>query len=156
VRLTGYLARKEDDVMLFIPMVGVVPCSGEEIPEGTVTRIAARIVLEELRPTQTMTICLPLYLAGGKEERDFVRRQPIIIVDGCEKGCAEKSIRKHNGNVAAVIRIPEVMKECELQAKNRVKLDDKGEELARRVAERIATEVDRILEEMKRKSMEEE
>lgn len=138
--------------MLMIPIVGVVPCSGEEIPEGTVTRIAARIVLEELKPTQTMTICLPLYLAGGKEDQEFVKRQPTIIVDGCDKRCAEKSIRKHNGNIAAVIQIPEIMKECKLKAKSRVKLDEEGEKLAQRVAEKIAEEVDRILSEMKQES----
>jgi hypothetical protein len=45
--------------------VGVVTCSGEEIPEGMVSRVAARRVLEELKPNDTMTICVPLYLAGG-------------------------------------------------------------------------------------------
>ena len=46
--------------------VGIVACSGEELPEGTVTRLAALKVLEELRPAQTVTICLPLFLAGGE------------------------------------------------------------------------------------------
>jgi len=133
-------------------MVGVVPCSGEEIPEGTVARIAARIVLEKLRPTKTMTICLPLYLAGGKDEQEFVRRQPTIVIDGCGKGCAEKSIRKNGGNIAAVIRVPEIMNGCKLRAKTRAKLDEEGEKLAEIVAEKIAEEVDRVLQEMKKKS----
>lgn len=137
---------------MFIPMVGVVPCSGEEIPEGTVARIAARIVLEKLRPTKTMTICLPLYLAGGKDEQEFVRRQPTIVIDGCGKGCAEKSIRKNGGNIAAVIRVPEIMNGCKLKAKTRAKLDEEGEKLAEIVAEKIAEEVDRVLQEMKKKS----
>ncbi len=42
--------------------VGIVACSGEELPEGTVTRLAALKVLEELRPADTVTICLPLIL----------------------------------------------------------------------------------------------
>ena len=46
--------------------VGIVACSGEELPEGTVTRLAALKVLEELRPADTVTICLPLFLAGGE------------------------------------------------------------------------------------------
>ncbi|WXG42398.1 MAG: putative zinc-binding protein [Candidatus Freyarchaeum deiterrae] len=139
-----------------IPIVGIVPCSGEEIPEGTVTRIAVRIVLEKLRPTQTMTICLPLYLAGGKEDQDFVKKQPTIVVDGCDKRCAEKSIRKHKGNLAAVIQIPEIMNECKLKAESRAKLDEEGEKLAQRVAEKIAEEVDRILSEMKQTNEEEQ
>lgn len=40
--------------------VGIVACSGEEMAEGTVTRLAALKVLEQLRPSDTVTICLPL------------------------------------------------------------------------------------------------
>ncbi len=38
--------------------VGIVACSGEELAEGTVTRLAALKVLEVLRPEDTVTICL--------------------------------------------------------------------------------------------------
>ena len=53
--------------------VGIVACSGEELPEGTVTRLAALKVLEELRPYDTVTICLPLFLAGGEGDRAFAK-----------------------------------------------------------------------------------
>ena len=46
-------------------------CSGEELAEGTVTRLAALKVLHELRPGETVTICLPLFLAGGEGDRAF-------------------------------------------------------------------------------------
>ncbi len=46
--------------------VGIVACSGEELAEGTVTRLAALRVLHQLRPGETVTICLPLFLAGGR------------------------------------------------------------------------------------------
>ncbi|MBS7288106.1 MAG: hypothetical protein KIH01_05030 [Candidatus Freyarchaeota archaeon] len=131
-----------------IPMVGIVACSGEEIPEGTVTRIATRIVIEELKPTQTMVICLPLYISGKEDERSFVRRQPTIIVDGCDKGCAEKTIRINNGKVAAVVRVSDVMNECGLKLNSKRRLDKEGEKLARKVAEKIAEEVDKIIGEM--------
>ena len=58
--------------------VGIVACSGEELPEGTVTRLAALKVLEELRPGQTVTICLPLFLAGGEGDRAFAKFYPTI------------------------------------------------------------------------------
>ncbi len=51
--------------------VGIVACSGEELAEGTVTRLAALRVLEQLRPGDTVTICLPLFLAGGQGDRAF-------------------------------------------------------------------------------------
>ena len=53
--------------------VGIVTCSGEELAEGTVTRLAALKVLEQLRPADTVTICLPLFLAGGEGDRAFAK-----------------------------------------------------------------------------------
>ena len=43
--------------------VGIISCSGEAIPEGTISRLATRRVLELLRPDATVTLCLPLFLA---------------------------------------------------------------------------------------------
>ncbi len=54
--------------------VGIISCSGEEIPGGTVARLATRRVLEALRPQSTVTLCLPLFLAGEESERRFARR----------------------------------------------------------------------------------
>ena len=71
--------------------VGIVACSGEEIAEGTVTRLAALKVLDQLRPKDTVTICLPLFLAGGEGDRAFARFYPTIAVDGCELRCAARN-----------------------------------------------------------------
>ena len=61
--------------------VGIVACSGEDLAEGTVTRLAALKVLEQLRPADTVTICLPLFLAGGEGDRSPAKasenREPI-------------------------------------------------------------------------------
>lgn len=51
-----------------VSKIGIISCSGEEIPVGTVSRLAARRVLEALRPQQTVTLCLPLFLAGEAGE----------------------------------------------------------------------------------------
>ena len=56
--------------------VGIVACSGEELAEGTVTRLAALKVPEELRPAQIVTICLPLLLDGGEGNRAFAKLYP--------------------------------------------------------------------------------
>ena len=71
--------------------VGIVACSGEELAEGTVTRLAALKVLEHLRPADTVTICLPLFLADGEGDRAFARFYPTIAVDGCELRCAARN-----------------------------------------------------------------
>ena len=65
------------------------------------TRLAALKVLEELRPDQTVTICLPLFLAGGEGDRAFARFYPTIAVDGCEKRCAARATELYSNTPAA-------------------------------------------------------
>ena len=89
--------------------VGLISCSGEEISEGTLSRAAVLIVLEKLRPLQTVTICLPLFLAGDGGERAFAQRYPTIAIDGCAKRCAEKGTEKYSGKVDDVVIIDELL-----------------------------------------------
>ena len=126
--------------------VGIICCSGEDLPEGTISRVATRLVLEKLRPDQTVTLCLPLFLAGGEDERSFARVFPTIAVDGCSKKCAEAATRKFSGKPVATILVSDVMKKYpHLKTKSREKLTPQEMKLARKVAEEIAKKVDEIL-----------
>ena len=126
--------------------VGIICCSGEDFPEGTTSRVATRLVLEKLRPDETVTLCLPLFLAGGEDERAFARVFPTIAVDGCSKKCAEMGTRKFSGKPVATIVVSEVMKKYpQFKAKSREKLDAEEMKLAMKVAEEIAKKVDEIL-----------
>ena len=126
--------------------VGIVSCSGEEFPEGTISRIATRLVLEKLRPEETVTICLPLFLAGGENERAFARVFPTITVDGCEKRCAEIGTKKYSGEPAAKIVVSEFMKKYpHLKITSRDELNEEEKELAMKLAEEIAAKVDALL-----------
>jgi len=126
--------------------VGVISCSGEEIAEGTISRLATRRVLELLRPGQTVTICLPLFLAGGQEERDFARRHPTIAVDGCSKLCAKRGTEMHSGPVNVSLVVSEILNgecaECSRSAKSQSEVD---KEAVWRVSERIAAEIGALL-----------
>src|SRR5512144_2792337 len=88
--------------------VGLVSCSGEEMAEGTVTRLATLKVLETLRPDETVTICLPLFLAGGEGDRAFARYYPTIAIDGCEMRCAARSTEVYSSRPAAGIVVSEL------------------------------------------------
>jgi len=126
--------------------VGIICCSGEDFAEGTISRVATRLVLEKLRPDQTVTLCLPLFLAGGEDERAFARVFPTIAVDGCSKKCAETGTKKFSGKPVATILVSEVMKKYpHLKIKSREKLEPQEMELAMKVAEEIAKKVDEIL-----------
>jgi uncharacterized metal-binding protein len=126
--------------------VGIVSCSGEDLPEGTISRIATRIVMEKLRPDDTITICLPLFLAGSEDERAFAKVFPTIAVDGCDKKCAEVGTNKYSGKPVATIVVSEIMKKYpHLKAQSRDKLGAEEKELALKVAEEIAAKVDEVL-----------
>ena len=126
--------------------VGIISCSGEACAEGTVSRVATRLVLEKLRPEETVTICLPLFLAGGKEERAFAKCYPTITVDGCEKRCAKTATERYSGKPASSIVITDLTGNPGCSRSGRRKLDSGALALAEKAAERIAKEVDEVLD----------
>jgi len=129
------------------PKIGVVSCSGECCVEGTVSRIATRYVLERLKPLNTVTICLPLFLSGDGGERTFTKNYPTIAVDGCDKRCAKKAIEKYSGKTANSIVVSELIEKWgEPKPVSRRELDKKGLELASRVAREIVSSMDGITE----------
>ena len=93
------------------PKIGVVSCSGECCSLGTLSQVATRVVLEKLRPDQTVTICLPLFLAGETGEHSFAKEHPTIAVDGCGKLCTKKAIAKYSREPAASVDVEAVLKE---------------------------------------------
>ncbi|ADI02928.1 MAG TPA: hypothetical protein GXX39_11075 [Syntrophothermus lipocalidus] len=126
--------------------IGIVPCNGEEICEGTLTRFACRKVLDELRPGQTVTLCLPLFIAGDEKERNFANRFPTITVDGCEKRCSQISTEKLSGKPAYSLVVSDVLQKhgISLSDTRRV-LTDEGQAAVNVLAEEIAKKVDEIL-----------
>jgi uncharacterized metal-binding protein len=124
--------------------VGLVSCSGEEMAEGTVTRLATRKVLETLRPDDTVTICLPLFLAGGEGERAFARFHPTITIDGCERRCAAKGTERFSAKPAVSIVVTELTSApCGFGTARR--LNDAGVDAVRTVSEVIAKQIDILL-----------
>ena len=125
--------------------VGVISCSGEELPEGTVSRLATRMLLEKLRPGKAVTLCLPLFLSGGENERAFARVHSTIAVDGCDKRCAARATAAYSAPPAATVLVTEV---AGARATRNLgtprRLGPGGEALVRMVAEAISAEVDRL------------
>ena len=133
-------------ITLEVLKVGIVSCSGEAIPEGTLSRLACRKVLDELRPAETVTICLPLFIAGGPEEREFASKYPTITVDGCEKRCAQKSTEKLSGKPSKSLLIPEILEKHGIARPTNLRnLTPEEKAAAQVVAEEIARAVDEVL-----------
>lgn len=126
--------------------VGIIACSGEELAVGTVSRLAALKVLHETRPGKTVTICLPLFLAGGEGDRAFARFHPTITVDGCELRCAARGTEMYSGKPTASIVVSELAAERGLEAiDGRRKLNEAGKQAVEVTAERLTSLVDEIL-----------
>ncbi len=126
--------------------VGIIACSGEELAEGTVTRLAALKVLEQLRPSDTVTICLPLFLAGGEGDRAFARFYPTIAVDGCTRRCAARGTEMYSGKPAVSLVVSELVQQNGLaQPEGLRRLNDAGMQAVEFLADQIADQVDQLL-----------
>lgn len=128
--------------------VGVLSCSGEECLGGTLSRLATLKMLDELRPDETVTLCLPLYLAGGAEERFFAKAFPVIAVDGCDQCCAKRATEKYSGKVADSVVVSDIIGEEKAKDPAVVstkKLTGEHREMADKVADVIREKFDKIL-----------
>lgn len=131
--------------------IGIIACSGEKLVEGTLTRVAARMVVEKLRPDNTVILCQPLFSAGGLErhggdqERDFAKTHPTITIEGCDEECARIAVDRYSGKPATTINIKSIMQEYpNLKPKSRENLGEAGLKLAEIIAEKIAQKVDEL------------
>ncbi len=131
-----------------ITKVGIICCSGEAIAEGTISRLATRRVLELLRPNATVTLCLPLFLAGNEGERNFAKTHPTITIDGCDKQCAKWGTEEHSGPVSAALVVTDILGTqatgCHRSSRQ---ASQPEKEAVWAVAERIAAEVDSVMAE---------
>jgi uncharacterized metal-binding protein len=134
------------------PKIGIIACSGENLVGGTLSRAAARIVVEKLRPDKTVILCQPLFMAGGlerhggAEERDFANTHPTITIEGCEEECARIAVDRYSGKPAATIYVEDIINaHPELKPKSKEDLGKDGMKLAEIIAEEIAEKVDELL-----------
>ena len=126
----------------------VIPCSGIGKAFGSVGREAAYMVVEELRPAQTDTLCLSRLTMGDEEARRLVAEHATITIDGCPKACAQVNVEGSGGKPAANLRVVDVYRQNRaLKVDSVLELGDNGRALARILAGKVTDEVDRILAE---------
>ena len=111
------------------------------------TRLAALKVLEQLRPADTVTICLPLFLAGGEGDRAFAKFYPTIAIDGCDKRCAARGTEMYSGKPAASIVVTELVAERGLgKPEGKRRLNEAGKQAVDATAAQMADLVDELLQ----------
>lgn len=126
--------------------IGIVSCSGEDCLGGTISRLATRMMLEEMEDN-AVTICLPLYLAGGEEERTFAKDYPTITVDGCSKCCAKRATEKYSGIVSESIDVSAFIGKgnAESAGLSTRALNEEHHEMVKKVFGEIKTKFDAIM-----------
>ncbi len=129
--------------MSFIPKVGLIACSGEECTGGNVSRMAALKVLHKLKPHDTITICLPLFLAGDSGERGFAEVFPTITIDGCGKLCAARSTAKYSSEPAVKINVEDYMGPRCRGKEEQWRVND-GSAIVDKIAEDVAKHVEEL------------
>jgi uncharacterized metal-binding protein len=99
-----------------------------------------------------VTLCLPLFLAGGEGERTFARYYPTIAVDGCSKKCAALATERYSAKPVASIVVSEIGEETACAGIGTArKLNEAGLRLTETVAGKIAEETDRLLKKKPRR-----
>jgi uncharacterized metal-binding protein len=116
----------------------IVPCSGIGKTYGSVSRLAAYIVTEDLLPDQTSLMALSRLVMGEQAARQEVAACPAITIDGCSLACATKMVQESAGTVAQAFAVLEVYRRNrQLKPKGIADLNEAGEKLAQVLAEEI-------------------
>jgi uncharacterized metal-binding protein len=123
----------------------IVPCSGIGKTYGTVSREAAYIITEDIRPEETRLVALSMLVLGDEEARAAVAALPAITIDGCKLACATKMVQESGGSVAQDFAVLDVYRRYrQFKPQGIAELNEGGLQLAGALAEEIAGVVDRL------------
>jgi uncharacterized metal-binding protein len=126
-------------------LVCVVPCSGIGKSYGSVTREAAYVVVEELRPGAAQIVPLSLLVLGDEDAQAAVRAAQVITLDGCKLACASVNVRQAGGTVAREYDVLDFYRRHkELKPQGIAELNDGGLALARTLAHDVAVDCDAL------------
>ena len=126
--------------------VCVVPCSGMGKVLGSVAREVGLILAEDLRPDKTFLVCIPSLAAGSEAYAKMMKTNPVIVIDGCAERCATKIVVKNGAKINGRFFLPESIRKYGFKPTNRDDIGLEGENLAKKVAEDVAANVDKLAE----------
>lgn len=125
----------------------IVPCSGIGKTYGTVTREAAYVVAEDLRPETTTIVPLSLLVLGDEGARAAVQDAQVITMDGCKLACATLNVRQAGGTVAKDFTVLDVFRRNKtLKPQGISELNAGGLALARALADEVAQTADEVID----------
>ena len=125
--------------------VVIVPCSGIGKTYGSVSREAAYIVTEDVRPEETQLVALSMLVLGDEDARRAVADSLAITIDGCKLACATKMVQESGGTVAQDFAVLDVYRRYrQFKPQGIAELNEGGLQLAEAMAEEISQVVDQL------------
>ena len=125
--------------------VVIVPCSGIGKTYGAVSREAAYLVTEDMRPEGTQLVALARLVLGDEAARASVAAHPAITIDGCKLACATKMVEESGGTVAQDFAVLDVYRRNkQLKPQGISELNQSGLQLAKALAQEIAIVIDTL------------
>jgi uncharacterized metal-binding protein len=105
-------------------------------------------IIDEMRRENTTTTCVPLVALKDKDAVALVRKHPCITIDGCPNKCAKVSAENAGATTVKAFVVAEFMrlfKGLKPSTASVLEPGPGGRELARKIAERLSAEVDKLL-----------
>jgi len=125
--------------------VVIVPCSGIGKTFGSVSREAAYIITEDLRPDDTQLVALAKLVMGEESAVSIVARNPAITIDGCKLACASKMVKESGGNISQDFDVLDVYRRYkEFRPDGIAELNENGVKLAQALADEAAITIDKL------------
>ena len=123
----------------------IVPCSGIGKTYGAVSREAAYIITEDLRPKSAQLVVLSMLVLGDESTRAVVAANAAITIDGCKLACASKMVKESGGRVAQEIDVLEVYRRYKQFKPHGIgELNEGGLRLAKALADEVASTIDTL------------
>lgn len=124
----------------------IVPCSGIGKTYGTVSREAAYVLTEEIRPEETQLVALSMLVLGDETARSAVAANPVVTIDGCKLACATKMVKESGGKVVQDFAVLDVYRRYKhFRPQGIAELNEGGQQLAGALAQEIAAVVDGLV-----------
>ena len=125
--------------------VVIVPCSGIGKTYGSVSREAAYLVVEDLRPEACKLVALSMLVMGDEAAQAAVANSPAITIDGCKLACARTMVQESGGTVAHDFAVLDVYRRYrQFKPKGIAELNEGGRQLAQALAEEVSQAIDAL------------
>ncbi|NOZ22080.1 MAG: hypothetical protein GXP25_13440 [Planctomycetes bacterium] len=131
---------------MFENKIAILPCTGVGQVVGTIARQAAYLVCDDLKPDDTVLVCLPALVKGVQEDIDMICDCPVIVIEGCKERCATHALQLQDGSPSVTISVRQAMKGKGLKIRREARraLTEPEQIVVQLVSERVVEAIDRL------------